>query len=242
MVNSIHQMDAERQRARPSTTRRARPVAPVDRFSAHAGAPRRPGARALQTRSRLLDATVGLLDELPYRELTSAVVTQRLGLSAPAFYRYFADINDALAECASTMRDNVRAIADLVAAHSWREGSVESARQVIDAFATFWQRHRALYRVIDLLADEGDPRFVEIKLHTFESLTDAFAEVMADVEGRDARAAAGVVVASLVHVTARESGFVSSGITVDALRQSLAEQVALMVTGSRPKAQTRSPT
>ena len=165
MVNSIHQMDAERQRARPSTTRRARPVAPVDRFSAHAGAPRRPGARALQTRSRLLDATVGLLDELPYRELTSAVVTQRLGLSAPAFYRYFADINDALAECASTMRDNVRAIADLVAGqtHAMFDNTTSALPQVragkLRALAVAESRRLRAEPGIPTVAESGVPGF-----------------------------------------------------------------------------------
>jgi AcrR family transcriptional regulator len=227
-------MVADRQRVQPPPRNRAE-NAPVDRFSRHAGAPRPPGTRALQTRARLLDATVGLLDELPFRDLTSAVVTQRLGLSAPAFYRYFADINDALAECASTMRDRVRDIASIVDTRRWRgQQAVESAGVVIDALAQFWQRHRALYRVVDLLADEGDSRFVDIKQHTFEPLTDAFARVMIDVESRDARTAASVVVASVVHVTARESGFAASGLAIVALRRQLAEQVALMVTGSRP--------
>ena len=215
---------------------RAPLVAPVDRLSVSSGVPRRPGTRALQTRTRLLTATVDLLDEVPYRELTSAVVTQRLGLSPPAFYRYFADINDALAACATTMRDRVRDIATIVATLPWRkQAAVDSALRVIDALASFWQEQRALYRVIDLLADEGDARFSEIKQHTFEPLTDAFTAAMANVAGRDARVAAGVVVASLVHVTARESGFATSGIAPATLRRHLADQVALMVTGSRPR-------
>ncbi|MEO8696429.1 MAG: TetR family transcriptional regulator [Acidimicrobiales bacterium] len=209
---------------------------PIDRLSQSAGAPRRPGARALQTRERLLAATIDLLDEVPYRDLTSAVVTQRLGLSAPAFYRYFSDINDALAASAPTMRGSVQQIAAVVTARTWRrQRATESALEVIDALAVFWQRHRALYRVTDLLADEGDARFAEIKQHTFEPLTEAFGTIMAGVPGRDPMIAAGVVVASLVHITARESGFAASGITASELRVHLADQVALMVTGARPR-------
>jgi AcrR family transcriptional regulator len=223
-------MAGKRQRPRTAIAARQGPAVPVDRLSLRAGAPRRPGARALQTRTRLLDTTVDLLDELPYRDLTSAVVTQRLGLSAPAFYRYFADINDALAECAGTMRDRVRDIASEVGSHDWQRQPVESARVAIDALAQFWQRHRALYRVVDLLADEGDARFIDIKRHTFEPLTDALVVLMSETDGRDPRIAASVVVASLVHVTAREAGFAASGITIEALRHHLAEQVALIVT------------
>ena len=209
---------------------------PIDRFSAGSGAPRRPGARALKTRQRLLAVTVDLLGEVPFRDVTSAVVTQRLGLSAPAFYRYFSDINDALAACADSMTETVKEIAAVVAERSWRKSlAIESALEVIDALAIFWQRHRALYRVTDLLADEGDIRFAEIKRHTFEPLTEAFAKVMAIVPDRDPRVAAGVVVASLVHVTARESGFVAGGVEPTVLRRHLADQVAIMVTGARPR-------
>jgi AcrR family transcriptional regulator len=209
---------------------------PIDRLSQSAGAPRRPGVRALQTRQRLLAVTTDLLDEVPYRDLTSAIVTQRLGLSPPAFYRYFSDINDALAACAHRMRDSVQEIADVVTTRPWRrQRAIESALEVIDALAVFWQHRRSLYRVTDLLADEGDARFIEIKQHTFEPLTEAFRRVMAEVPGRDPIVAAGVVVASLVHVTARESGFAASGIASIDLRAQLATQVALMVTGARPR-------
>jgi hypothetical protein len=152
-------------------------------------------------------------------------------MSAPTFYRYFADINDALAACTVPMRERVDEIAALVSSRAWsRPRAVASALTVIDALASFWHEHRALYRVVDLLADEGHARFIEIKQHTFEPLTAAFADAMARGARRDARVAAGVVVASLVHVTAREAGFEASGIAIEDLRRQLAEQVALMVT------------
>jgi AcrR family transcriptional regulator len=209
-------------------------ASPIDHVSTRSGASRRPGVRALQTRERLLAVTAELLDEVPFKDLTTAMVTQRLDLSPPAFYRYFGDITDALAECAPTMRDTVEAIAPIVLAGTWRGSrAVESAAVVIDALADFWSRHRALYRVTDLLADEGDQRFADAKHHTFEPLTAAFTEVMAATPGRDPAVAAGVVVASVVHVTARESGFAASGIDRQTLRHHLALQVATIVTGAQ---------
>jgi AcrR family transcriptional regulator len=225
MVNSIHRLRMVVESGLP-----------MDRLSVRSGVPRRPGPRALKTRDRLLAVTADLLDEVSFRDLTSAIVTQRAGLSAPAFYRYFADINDALAACADSMAETVQELAAVVADRSWRkQHAIESALEVIDALAVFWQRHRSLYRVTDLLADEGEPRFAEIKRHIFEPLTQAFEAVMAEVPGRDSRVAAGVVVASVVHVTARESGFVAGGIGAEALRRHLADQVAVMVTGARPR-------
>ena len=75
----------------------------------------------------------------------------------------------------------------------------------------------------------------QIKQNTFEPLTEAFSEAMADVPDRDSVIAEGVLVASLVHVTAREAGFRASGIATTALRIHLADQIALVITGARPR-------
>ena len=205
------------------------PVQPVDRLSS-----RSPGTRAMQTRERIVEMTAALLREVRFKELTTAMVTQRLGLTPPAFYRYFADLNEALLACADGMRHDVDGLADAVNAGTWRgRRAREAAAHLIDAFVDFWSRHGALHRVIDLLADEGDDRFVALRRQMFEPVTAALAPVTSSVGGRDPVIAAGIVVATLVHVTTRESGFVASGIAREDLREHLAEHVAAAVTGSR---------
>ncbi len=100
----------------------AKPVTdptPIDRLSARAGATRAPGPRAMRTRVALLDTTASLLREVPFHQLTSAHVTQRAGLSPAAFYRYFADLGDAIAELTARMGDSVHAIAELVRDADW---------------------------------------------------------------------------------------------------------------------------
>jgi AcrR family transcriptional regulator len=205
---------------------------PIDRFSSRSGAPRAPGSRAMRTRERILDMTATLLREVRFKDLTTALVTQRLGLSPPAFYRYFADLNEALAECGEAMRSEVDALAAAVRDGSWRgRGATDAAARVVDEFVAFWSRHRALYRVIDLLADEGDARFIALRQHMFEPVTAALTTVTSDAGGRDPVITAGIVVATLVHVTAREPGFVASGIPRADLRRHLAQHVAGVVTG-----------
>jgi AcrR family transcriptional regulator len=205
-----------------------KPAGPIDRLSS-----RSPGERALQTRERILDMTAALVREVPFKDLTPALVTQRLGLTPPAFYRYFAGLNDALAACGETMRADVDELAAAVDAGTWQgPAALDAAADVIDAFGAFWSRHRPLYRVIDLLADEGDKRFVALRQHMFEALTATIAAVTARAGDRDPVIAAGIVVATLVHVTAREPGFVKSGITRSDLRRHLAMNVASAVTGS----------
>ena len=83
------------------------------------GVARAPGPRAMRTRVALLDTTASLLREVPFHQLTSAHVTQRAGLSPAAFYRYFADLADAIVELTARMGDSVHAIAELVRDADW---------------------------------------------------------------------------------------------------------------------------
>jgi AcrR family transcriptional regulator len=200
----------------------------IDRFSARAGTVRAPGPRAMRTRVAILDSTASLLREVPFHLLTSAHVTQRAGLSPAAFYRYFADLGDAIAELTARMGDSVHTIAELVRDADWsRECASESAQLVIAAMEQFWSAHRPLYRVTDLLAEEGDPRFTSVKARTFAELTDAFAQVTQRPDGDrsatlETRITAGIVVTTLIHTTAREVGFAEAGVPLDALRATLA--------------------
>lgn len=217
------------------TAKPAKDPTPIDRLSARAGMVRAPGPRAMRTRVALLDSTASLLRELPFHQLTSAHVTQRAGLSPAAFYRYFADLGDAIAELTARMGDSVHAIADLVRAADWsRERASESAQLVIAAMEQFWSAHRPLYRVTDLLAEEGDPRFTSVKARTFAELTDAFAQVTPGTGGDrrallETRITSGIVVTTLIHTTAREVGFAGAGVPLDALRATLARVVGDVV-------------
>jgi AcrR family transcriptional regulator len=213
---------------------------PVDRLAARAGTPRVPGVRAMRTRERILACVAELIDEVPYRDVTTALVTQRLGLSPAAFYRYFADINEAILELTPGMRTAADAIAAIVAGGPW-DGPAgrETALAVIDAMAKFWSQHRVLYRMTDLCADEGDPRFSRVKATTFAGLTAAFRDVIAVFQdaGRhpediDPFAAACVVVAMLIHTTARETAFGLAGVGQQSLRAHVANVMGTTVTGA----------
>jgi len=209
---------------------------PIDRLSLSAGAARPPGPRAMRTRQALLDVTEALVREVPYRDLTSAHITQRAGLSAAAFYRYFADLGDAIAELTVRMGASIQAVADLVRHADWsNDQASDSALLVIGAMAEFWAEHRSLYRVTDLLAEEGDARFTPVKARTFAVLTDAFADVAFHratapvAREMETRVVAGIVVTTLIHTTMRETGFEEAGIPAAALRDNLSLVVARVI-------------
>jgi AcrR family transcriptional regulator len=174
--------------------------------------------------------------------VTSALVTQRLGLSPSAFYRYFGDINDAILELTAGMRVTADGIAALVDEGDWAgDGAEATALAVVDAMAGFWTEHRALYRVTELCAGEGDQRFAHVKTVTFAGLTRAFERVIASCKragghgrGVDPYASACVAVTMLIHTVAREPAFDVAGVAPDALRTHLARLVRAGVTGTMP--------
>ena len=89
--------------------------------------------------------------------------------------------------------------------------------------------HCPLYRVTDLLAEEGDPRFTRVKARTFVELTDSFMQVATGDGGRapiERHVTAGIVVTTLIHTTIREAGFTEVGVPLDLLRTTLARVVA----------------
>jgi AcrR family transcriptional regulator len=227
-----------RARQRPDDGQ-ADPPAPIDRLAARAGTPRVPGARAMRTRERILVCVAELIEEVPYRDVTSAFVTQRIGLSQGAFYRYFADINDAILELTPEMRAASDAMATIVSDSTWDGPAARlTALAVIDAMAAFWSEHRVLYRVTDLCAGEGDERFSRVKASTFAGLTNAFRDVISSFQriGRhpddvEPFAAACVVVAMLVHTTVREAGFGLAGVGPQTLRAHVAKVIEATVTG-----------
>ena len=195
----------------------------------------------MRTRERIVSCVGELLEEVPYREVTTALVTQRLGLSPGAFYRYFADINEAILELTPGMRHASDAVATIVSTGPW-DGAAghATALAVIDAMAGFWIDHRVLYRVTDLCANEGDQRFSQVKASTFAGLTDAFCHVIATFQRAGCHrddvepfAAACVVVAMLIHTTARETGFGLAGVGPESLRAHVARLIELGVTGGR---------
>jgi len=211
--------------------------APVDRLAARAGSPREPGPRAMLTRERILRCVLQLVEELPYRELTTAQVTQRLGISPSAFYRYFEDINGAILELTPGMRSAADAIAGLVAEGDWDgPGARDTALSIIDAMAGWWADHRPLYRVTDLCADEGDARFARVKAATFAGVTDTLADVIDrhfETNSREESfVTACVVVAMLIHTMARETAFGLAGVRSESLRAQVAKVIVATVTGA----------
>lgn len=100
--------------------------------------------RAAQTRRRLLDATLVLLERRGFERLSTTAVVEQAHVSTGTFYRYFDD----KAEILTVLRDEaVRAISDdlMVSVVGALEAEVEDAmRAIVETLVDGFERHRAV--------------------------------------------------------------------------------------------------
>src|SRR5690606_22595898 len=122
------------------------------------------GRRGQATRQKLLDRLGKMLSSSPYRDVRVIDVARKAGTSPATFYQYFPDVEAAVLEIAEGTVKESAALSDLVTGRSWTgQAGRQSAEELVDGFLTFWRKHDAILRVIDLGAAEGDRRFVRIR-------------------------------------------------------------------------------
>ena len=134
------------------------------------------GERGAATRRRLLDATAALLRDNGVRDLRVVDIARSVGTSPATYYQYFRDVEDAVMVLAEEIgTDDVIPIA-VVFEEPWQGAAgLESARTLVDAFFTLWDRHHAVLRTRNLAAQEGDTRFREIRNRTNRPFLEGFA-------------------------------------------------------------------
>ncbi|MBA2608307.1 MAG: TetR/AcrR family transcriptional regulator [Actinobacteria bacterium] len=201
---------------------------------------RRPGRRGLATRTRLLGCTAALLERMSYRELKVIDIAREAKTSPATFYQYFPDIESAILALAEATNLDTSPLGEVVRGQSWKgKAGYSVALELVDALLEFWESHRSVLRVVDLLVAEGNLRFQGIRSRMLNDLTLAMADVIADAEGtgrgrsstQKRMATAGVLVAMLANVTAHRFTFEFWGIPTADLRRSMADVLYTSLTG-----------
>ena len=200
-----------------------------------------PGLRGQATRRRLLDCTVELLARTSYRDIKVVDIARRASTSPATFYQYFADVEGAILVLAEEAARDAARLTALVG-RDWRgRAGPETARDVVRGFVDFWEDHRPVMRVVELLTEEGDLRFQGLRVRALNEVTRALADVVEAFQraGRtpadvDPMAVAGSLVAMLAHVSAHRYGFEFWGIRTEDMERSLTRIVTWTVTGQKP--------
>jgi len=199
------------------------------------------GPRALQTRRRLLDATARLLAERSVREVSVVDIARSAGTSPATFYQYFKDVSEATLRLAEQAADEMPAVVEIVAASWDGEPGLSRARALVDAFVRHWDAHRAVLRVRNLAADEGDLRFLRVRQKAMTPVLARLAEHVAagQTAGRVdpaivPQAAAAALTAILERLAAYHRELETVGVTRDDLVDTCARIVVQTLGGVAP--------
>ncbi|MET7932642.1 TetR family transcriptional regulator [Streptomyces sp. NPDC005322] len=200
------------------------------------------GRRGQATRQKLLDCLSEMLSTSPYRDVKVIDVARKAGTSPATFYQYFPDVEGAVLELAEEMAKEGSTLADLVAGRSWTgKSGAAAAEDLVEGFLSFWRKHDAILRVVDLGAAEGDKRFYKIRMKILNPLTNTLADAVKELQAKgryekdvNPAAVAGSLVAMLAAAAEHQRGFQSWGVKQADLKPSLALLVHLGITGRKP--------
>ncbi len=148
------------------------------------------GPRALQTRAKILEATVEILDQKPLRDLRVIDIARRIGSSPATFYQYFKDVEDVILHLASQVSEFTPEIVELIHG-DWNgpEGH-QRGRRLAEVVINHWDRFAPILRVRNNASDEGDQRFRGVRMDAMMPMVEAFSKIISDSH-EDARAAEG---------------------------------------------------
>ena len=145
------------------------------------------GSRALQTRQRILDATVTLLSESLMRDLRVIDIARRIGSSPATFYQYFKDVEDVVLHLASEASEYTPEMVDLIHGDWSGQQGHDRGVKLVGLAIEHWDKFAPILRVRNNAADEGDERFREVRVRTLIPMLDAFASEIAASQRRAAQ-------------------------------------------------------
>jgi AcrR family transcriptional regulator len=201
---------------------------------------RRLGRRAQVTRRRLLDATAELLSSQGILDLKVVEVARMVGTSPATFYQYFQNVEEAVLALAEEVAAEALSLTHLIEEPWTGKRGLELARQLVDGFVTYWDRHRAVLRARNLAAEEGDQRFRQIRVRTLSTITDPLAAKIKDLQASGKvsseitpYAAASAMVAMMERMAAYHFDLEARGLTREATVETVARIIHQTVTGRR---------
>jgi AcrR family transcriptional regulator len=198
------------------------------------------GKRGAATRRRLVDATARLLESQGVRDLRVVDIAREVGTSPATFYQYFRDVEEAVLALTAEVGEELAPVDELLQ-RSWTGPSgLDAAREMVDAFIRYWDEHRAVLRTRNLAAQEGDPRFRQVRNNSLRPLTDHLAAAVADSQAEgfvsteiSPMAAAAALVALLERMAAFHRDLETLGITRADVVETTARIVHQTVTGGK---------
>jgi AcrR family transcriptional regulator len=142
----------------------------ADRLTASSGQPL--GERGLRTRRRILDAVAVAIERDGLRGMRLADVATQVGISVPAFYKYFNDLDEAILALCEEIGRSLPVFSVHDESFGADETSSEGARTFVVRFLEYWDEHRAVLYSRNAAIVSGDARIKAVRDHSYRPLTD----------------------------------------------------------------------
>ncbi|WP_031036142.1 TetR/AcrR family transcriptional regulator [Streptomyces sp. NRRL F-5650] len=190
-----------------------------------------PNQRGLQTRQKLMEATIELLATRSYRDIKVMDIAQAVGTSPATFYQYFPDIEGVVLEASRLLVEETNTALDGFKDGSWSSDGLSGATRLVDAVLDGWSDHLPVMRVLTAVAAERDPRFVKAYFAAtrpvVRALTAAAQTTTPNGEGKELVHA---LVSGLTAAAGHENAGSVQGLTKRQRRRGLARLVHAAVT------------
>jgi AcrR family transcriptional regulator len=200
-----------------------------------------PGRRGRATRQRLLESTMALIESTPWRSIKVIDIAREAGTSPATFYQYFENVEQAILVLAEELAEEAGTLAELVDGDWSEAASWATAQRFVDGFMEYWDRNRAVFRVVELATEEGDLRFRGLRVRALNAVTVTLARVITSsnpgadggrsAAGTDPMAVAATIISMLAHVASHRYGFEFWGIRTSSMVDSQARILHWAVTG-----------
>lgn len=124
------------------------------------------GRKGKETRQKIMDVALEMLEHRSYKDLTVSEVASEAGVSSSTFYVYFEDIEDVLFACVEDAALDLDPLRKILK-DEWNRDNLETqVRKFVETYNELWNKHRVELRVRNLEADQGNLRFLNIRAET----------------------------------------------------------------------------
>jgi len=199
------------------------------------------GSKGQRTRRLLIDTTVAMLDTHGLRDLSVMDVARAAETSPATFYVYFRGVPEVVLAALDDARQTSPELEAALAQDWLAPGATARALLVVTAYTDLWNRHRTVFRVRNLAAEEGDDRFYAARTNASRPMMAALTRhiTRAQMAGRvpaalSAAACAGTILMLLERLAAVgpsrvEGEDAREGVSYPELRAAAAHTLATML-------------
>ncbi len=139
------------------------------------------GRKGRETRQRIMDVTLEMLKSRSYKDLTVSDVAFEADVSSSTFYVYFEDIEDVLFACIQAAALNLDPLYDVLSGQWTRENLKDNIRKFVEIYSDLWEKYRIELRVRNLEADQGNLRFLNLRIETTRGILQALGKKVAQI-------------------------------------------------------------